>query len=111
MSQTTSRQRRAAKSSSSARAKIQRGSSSGTQTVTKKRRYDPSAPNYIIAGAIILIVGLGFAVGLAMSGGGPDNERNIALLIAPWVVAVGGLALSIYGFMHMKPEGKKASER
>lgn len=77
-----------------------RGPSSQVQ-VPKRRRADPAAPTYIIAGAVVAILGLGFAVGLAISPGAA--ERALALKILPWLVAVGGIALSVVGFMRLGP--------
>lgn len=77
-----------------------RSASSQTQ-VPKRRRADPAAPTYIIAGAIVAILGLGFAVGLAISPGAA--ERALALKILPWLVAVGGIGLSVFGFMRLGP--------
>jgi hypothetical protein len=80
-----------------------RGRSSQTQLAqaSKRRRADPAAPTYIIAGAVVAILGLGFAVGLAISPGAA--ERALALKILPWLVAVGGIGLSIFGFMRLGP--------
>jgi hypothetical protein len=77
-----------------------RGMSSQTQ-VPKRRRADPSAPTYIVAGAVVAILGLGFAVGLAISPGAA--ERALALKILPWLVAVGGMGFSVFGFMRLGP--------
>ena len=76
-------------------------SASSQIQVPKRRRADPSAPTYIIAGAVVAILGLGFAVGLAISPGAA--ERALALKILPWLVAVGGIGLSIFGFMRLGP--------
>lgn len=77
-----------------------RGPSSHSQ-VPKRRRADPAAPTYIVAGAVLAILGLGFAVGLAISPGAA--ERALALKILPWLVAVGGLGFSFFGFMRLGP--------
>lgn len=77
-----------------------RGMSAQNQ-VPKRRRADPAAPTYIVAGAVVAILGLGFAVGLAISPGAA--ERALALKILPWVVAVGGIVLSLVGFMRLGP--------
>lgn len=77
-----------------------RGMSSQTQ-VPKRRRADPAAPTYIVAGAVVAILGLGFAVGLAISPGA--SERALVLKILPWVVALGGIAFSLVGFMRLGP--------
>jgi hypothetical protein len=74
--------------------------SSQTQ-VPKRRRADPSAPTYIVAGAVVAILGLGFAVGLAISPGAA--ERAVALKLLPWLVAVGGLSFSLVGFLRLGP--------
>jgi hypothetical protein len=101
MSQTTSRYRKAAKPSSTTRTKAHRSSSSSLQAVPKRRRVDPNAPSYIVAGAVIMMVGLGLAVGLAMTASGPEVDRGLAVKIAPWIVVAGGIALSVFGFLHM----------
>lgn len=77
-----------------------RGLSSQTQT-PKRRRADPAAPTYIVAGAVVAILGLGFAVGLAISPGAA--ERALALKILPWLVTVGGLSFSLVGFLRLGP--------
>lgn len=95
----TSRTRKQARPGSGTSRSV-RGASSQTQ-VPKRRRADPAAPTYIIAGAVVAILGLGFAVGLAISPGAA--ERALALKILPWLVAVGGIGLSIFGFMRLGP--------
>jgi hypothetical protein len=65
----------------------------------KRRRADPSAPGYIVAGAVIAILGLGFAIGLAVSPGAA--ERALALKLLPWLVAAGGVGLSVFGFKRL----------
>ena len=77
-----------------------RGMSSQTQ-VPKRRRADPAAPTYIVAGAVVAILGLGFAVGLAISPGAA--ERALALKLLPWLVTVGGLSFSLVGFLRLGP--------
>lgn len=96
---TTSRIRNQARPGSGTSRTV-RGMSSQTQ-VPKRRRADPAAPTYIVAGAVVAILGLGFAVGLAISPGAA--ERALALKILPWLVAVGGMGLSIFGFMRLGP--------
>ena len=77
-----------------------RGLSSQSQ-VPKRRRADPAAPTYIVAGAVLAILGLGFAVGLAISPGAA--ERALALKILPWLIAIGGMGFSLFGFMRLGP--------
>lgn len=77
-----------------------RGMSSQVQA-PKRRRADPAAPTYIVAGAVVAILGLGFAVGLAISPGA--SERALALKILPWIVAVGGIVFSCIGFIRLGP--------
>jgi len=99
--QSTSRHRRAVQPASSIRTKAHR-SSATLQAAPKRRRVDPNVPVYIVAGAVIALIGLGFAVGLAMTAVGPSvGERSLALLIAPWIVFAGGLGLTVFGFLHM----------
>lgn len=96
---TTSRIRNQARPGSGTSRSV-RGMSSQSQ-VPKRRRADPAAPTYIVAGAVVAILGLGFAVGLAISPGAV--ERALALKILPWLVALGGIGLSIFGFMRLGP--------
>ncbi len=99
--QNTSRHRKAVQPASSTRTKAHR-SSATLQAAPKRRRTDPNAPSYIVGGAVIALIGLGFAVGLAMTAVGPSaGERSLALLIAPWIVFAGGLGLTVFGFLHM----------
>jgi hypothetical protein len=96
----TSRIRNQAARPGSGTSRASRGMSGQTQ-VPKRRRADPSAPTYIVAGAVVAILGLGFAVGLAISPGAA--ERALALKILPWLVAVGGMGFSVFGFMRLGP--------
>jgi len=98
-SSSTSRIRKQARPGSGT-SRTARGMSSQT-LVPKRRRADPAAPSYIIAGAVLAILGLGFAVGLAISPGAA--ERALILKLLPWLVAVGGLGFSILGFMRLGP--------
>jgi hypothetical protein len=96
---TTSRIRNQARPGSGTSRTV-RGLSSQTQ-IPKRRRADPAAPTYIVAGAVVAVLGLGFAVGLAISPGAA--ERALALKLLPWLVAVGGIAFSVVGFMRLGP--------
>lgn len=96
----TSRIRNQAARPGSGTSRTVRGMSSQT-TVPKRRRADPAAPTYIVAGAVVAILGLGFAIGLAISPGAA--ERALALKILPWVVALGGVALATLGFFRLGP--------
>lgn len=96
---TTSRIRNQARPGSGT-SRAARGLSSQTQ-VPKRRRADPSAPTYIVAGAVVAVLGLGFAVGLAISPGAA--ERALVLKLLPWLVAVGGIAFSVVGFLRLGP--------
>jgi hypothetical protein len=96
---TTSRIRNQARPGSGT-SRTPRGMSTQTP-VPKRRRADPAAPTYIVAGAVVAILGLGFAVGLAISPGA--GERALVLKLLPWVVAAGGVALSVLGFMRLGP--------
>ena len=77
-----------------------RGVSSQVQA-PRRRRADPAAPTYIVAGAVLAILGLGFAVGLAISPGA--SERALALKLLPWLVAFGGVVFSVVGFLRLGP--------
>jgi hypothetical protein len=90
---------------SSNRVKSQRVSSSSLKAVPKKRA-DPNAPTYIVLGAVVGIIGLALAVGLAMTSPGAEGERNVALKFLPWLVVVGGAALSVVGFMNLPKSGE-----
>jgi hypothetical protein len=74
---------------------------SSQTTVPKRRRADPVAPTYIVVGAVVAILGLGFAVGLAISPGAA--ERALALKILPWVVALAGVGMATFGFYRLGP--------
>lgn len=104
MSPSTSRLRQASRPASST-TRLQRGTSSSL-LVAKRRRADPSAPTYIVAGAVVAILGIGFALGLAISPGA--GERQLALKLLPWVVALGGIILSVVGFMRLGPSTPRA---
>lgn len=52
--------------------------------------------NHIIGGSLLLLVGLGWAMGLALTPGGHD--RQLLLSVLPWLLVVAGAALGIYGF-------------
>lgn len=82
---------------------IQRGSSTANQRATKPQRPGDGA-NLVIAGAVIAIAGLAWALGLALTSGGPGTgDRHLLLKLAPWFIILGGLALTVYGFMRLKP--------
>ena len=50
------------------------------------------------------MVGLGWALGLALTAGGPGTgDRHLLLKLAPWFVILGGLAMTVYGFVRLKP--------
>ena len=100
MSPSTSRLRTKSRPPSSSTTRSPRGLSSSVQ-VPKRRRADPAAPTYIVAGAVVAILGIGFAVGLAISPGAA--ERQVVLKLLPWLVAVGGIVLSVVGFMRLGP--------
>jgi hypothetical protein len=102
----SSRHVNASVTSPSGRIKSQRLSASNLKAVPKKRA-DPNAPTYIVVGAVVGLVGLALAVGLAMTSPGAEGERNIALKFLPWLVVVGGIGLSVVGFLNLP----KASER
>jgi hypothetical protein len=82
-----------------------RGPSSQVQP-PRRRRADPAAPTYIVAGAVVAILGMGFAVGLAISPGA--NERQLVLKLLPWLVAMGGIILSVVGFLRLGPSSPRA---
>jgi hypothetical protein len=76
-----------------------RHSSSALQRPERAR---PAATaNHIIGGAVIILLGLGWAVGLAMTPGAA--ERQLLLKLIPWLLVAGGLALTIYGFLRLGP--------
>jgi hypothetical protein len=77
--------------------------SSGLTPTARRKRADPAAPAYIVVGALVAIIGLGFAMGLALSTGAAD--RAMALKVLPWLVTAGGMILSIVGFMRLGNSG------
>ncbi len=103
MPPSTSRQRKASRPPSTST----RSPSVLTAPLPKRRRADPAAPTYIIAGAVVAILGLGFAVGLAISPGA--GERHLVLKLLPWVVALGGIVLAVVGFIRLGPSSPRAT--
>jgi len=61
---------------------------------------DANAASYIVTGVVIILIGLGWAIGLSMASTGA-GERPMALKLLPWAVAVVGVALSAYGFRRL----------
>jgi hypothetical protein len=94
MQPTTTRHRRSPSSSAVPRA--------GTGKHVRKRT-DANAANHIITGAVVVLIGLGWAVGLAMTSTGA-GDRPLALKLLPWAIAAGGIALTVYGFLRLPPD-------
>jgi hypothetical protein len=94
-----------------------RGTSSGSRSSTTTRsatgrheagggrdgRSDPSTTiNLIIGGSVLVLLGLGWAVGLAMTATAAGaNERALLVKVLPWLLVAAGVALSGYGFVRV----------
>lgn len=99
MQPTTTRHRRPPSSTTTRRA------ATGNTGKHVRKRTDANAASYIITGAVIALIGLGWAVGLAMTSVGA-TERPLVLKLLPWFIAVGGIALTVYGFLRL-PQDKR----
>lgn len=87
---------------SSATRQAVKGSSSANQRPARARSGD--AANLVVGGAIIAMAGLAWALGLALTAGGPGTaDRPLFLKLAPWAIVLGGLALTVYGIWRLKP--------
>jgi len=66
-------------------------------------RSDPSTTiNLIIGGSVLVLLGLGWAVGLALTATAAGaNERALLVKILPWLLVAAGVALSGYGFVRV----------
>jgi len=66
-------------------------------------RIDPSTTiNLIIGGSVLMLLGLGWAVGLALtSTASGANERALLVKILPWLLVAAGVGLSGYGFVRV----------
>lgn len=81
---------------------VAKGSSSTNQRAVRARSGDGA--NQVLGGALIAIAGLGWAVGLALSAGGASGQDwSVLAKLAPWIVVLGGFALTIYGIWKLKP--------
>lgn len=94
-----------------------RGPTTGTRSSTTTRtatgrheagagrsaRVDPSTTiNLIIGGSILVLLGLGWAVGLALTATAAGvSERALLVKVLPWLLVATGVALSGYGFMRV----------
>lgn len=79
-----------------------KGSSSANQRPARARSGDGA--NQVLGGALIAIAGLGWAVGLALTAGGASGrDWSVLAKLAPWIVVLGGFALTIYGVWKLKP--------
>ncbi len=94
-----------------------RGTTSGSRSSTTTRpttgrteagagrggRADASTTiNLIIGGSVLVLLGLGWAVGLALtSTAAGAAERALLLKVLPWLLVAAGVALSGYGFVRV----------
>jgi hypothetical protein len=71
-------------------------------------RVDPSTTiNLIIGGSVLVLLGLGWAVGLALtSTAAGANERALLIKVLPWLLVAAGVALSGYGFVRVSASSR-----
>ncbi len=69
----------------------------------RARRVDPATTiNLIIGGSVLVLLGLGWAVGLALTATGAGaNERALLIKVLPWLLVAVGVALSGYGLLRV----------
>jgi hypothetical protein len=66
-------------------------------------RVDPATTiNLIIGGSVLVLLGLGWAVGLALTATAAGAaERALLVKVLPWLLVAVGVALSGYGFVRV----------
>ncbi len=102
MRQTTRTHRRPGRDSTT-RLSAGGSSSAGRHASSTGQRPARTAPaatvNHIIGGAVLVLLGLGWAVGLAMTSAGPGAvDRQMLVKLVPWLLVMVGLGLTVYGF-------------